>query len=182
MIKEFVFINTEDNSKKKDDVYLQCKNLIASKKDFIIKFENFKVTKSYQQLKGIHKLCQIYGDYLKEATGDKISFDNSKLALKYAVNYTRLANHDEAFSEVLRMKREKEILGIKLKIIEFNSLVKGLQLNWQVPKSFTEASLEEMQEVIQRVHQLGIDRNWHNLNLTNQDMQEMINYYQEKND
>lgn len=182
MIKEFIFTSTDDNSKKKDQVYLQCKDLIASKKDFVVKFENFKVSKSYQQLKGIHKLCQIYCEYMQEALGEKVPFECAKESLKYTINYTRLATYDEAISETLKLKRQKEILGVKMTIAEFNNIVRALQLNLKVPRSFAEATLEEMQGLIEKVHELGRERKWHNLQLTNYEMQEMINYYEQKND
>jgi len=176
MIKEFIFTSTDDNSKKKDQVYLQCKDLIASKKDFVVKFENFKVSKSYQQLKGIHKLCQIYGEYMQEALGQVVPLESAKESLKYAIEFTRLATYEEAFAETLRLKRE---LGIKMPIAEFNSLVKALQLNLKVPRSFAEATLEEMQGLIQKVHELGHEKKLHNLQLTSYEMQEMVNYYQQ---
>jgi len=65
-------------------------------------------------------------------------------------------------------------------IKEFNSLVEGLQQKYQVPASFAEATLEEMQELIEKVHELGRERGWHNLILTNQEMQEMVNFYEQK--
>jgi hypothetical protein len=37
-----------------------------------------------------------------------------------------------------------------------------------------------MQGLIEKVHELGRVRGWHNLILTNQEMQEMVNYYQQK--
>lgn len=182
MIKEFIFTSTDDNSKKKDQVYLQCKDLIANKKDFVVKFENFKVSKSYEQLKGIHKLCQIYGEYMQEALGQTVPLESAKESLKYAIDFTRLATYEEAISETLKLKRQKEILGVKMTIAEFNSIVKALQLNLKVPRSFAEATLEEMQGLIEKVHELGRERKWHNLQLTNYEMQEMINYYEQKND
>ena len=180
MIKEFIFTSADDNSKKKDNVYLQCKDLIANKKNFVVKFEYFNLNKSYQQLKGIHKLCQIYCEYMQEALGEKVPFECGKESLKYAIDYTRLATYDEAVSQTLKLKREKEILGVKMTITEFNSIVKGLQINLKVPRSFAEATLEQMQELIKKVHELGRERKWHNLQLTNYDMQEMVNYYQER--
>jgi len=65
-------------------------------------------------------------------------------------------------------------------IKEIKSLVEGLQKYFRVPASFADATLEEMQGLIEKVHELGRERGWHNLILTNQEMQEMVNYYQEK--
>lgn len=179
MIKEFIFTSNDDNSKKKDQVYLQCKDLTASKKDFVVKFENFKVSKSYQQLKGIHKLCQIYGEYMQEALGQVVPLEIAKESLKYAIDYTRLATYEEAFAETLRLKRANYPFWNKMPIAEFNKYVKALQLNFKVPRSFAEATLEEMRELIQKVHELGHERKWQNLQLTSYEMQEMVNYYQQ---
>jgi hypothetical protein len=37
-----------------------------------------------------------------------------------------------------------------------------------------------MQVLIEKVHELGREKGWHNLILTNREMQEMVNYYQQK--
>jgi hypothetical protein len=163
-----------------DKVYLHTKDLMQKGKEFEVEFKPFVKSKSYDQLKGIHKLCEIYGNYMSESLGVKISDENAKESLKYAIDYTRLANKDESTAEALRKKREKQLLGEKMTIKEFNSLVEGLQQKYQVPASFAEATLEEMQGLIEKVHELGRERGWHNLILTNQEMQEMFNYYQQK--
>jgi hypothetical protein len=174
---KFIYTNECDKMEFGDFIYIHTKDLMNDNKEFEIEFKPFFKSKSYNQIKGIHKLCQIYANYMSDTIGSKVSFENAKISLKYAIDYTRLANQDEAFVEVLRMKREKEVLGIKITIKEFNSLVENLQLNLKVPKSFKEASLEEMQDIIQKVHELGIDRKWHNLQLSNHEIQEMISYY-----
>jgi len=65
-------------------------------------------------------------------------------------------------------------------IKEIKSLVEGLQEYFRVPASFADATLEEMQVLIEKVHELGRERGWNNLILTNQEYQEMVNYYQQK--
>jgi len=177
---KFIFTPESDKMQFSDSVYLHTKNLMQKGKEFEVEFKPFVKSKSYDQLKGIHKLCEIYGNYMSEGLGVKISDENAKESLKYAINYTRLANKDEAVAEALRNKREKKLLGINMTITEFNSLVEGLQEHFPVPASFKDATLEEMQGLIEKVHELGRERGWHNLILTNQEMQEMINYYQQK--
>jgi hypothetical protein len=149
-------------------------------KEFQVEFKPFVKSKSYDQLKGIHKLCEIYGNYMSESLGLKVSFENAKESLKYAIDYTRLANKDEAVAETLKIKRDLKTKSKNMTINEFNSLVEGLQLEYLVPASFGDATLEEMQELIEKVHELGRERGWHKLILTNQEMQEMVNYYQQK--
>ena len=108
-----------------------------------------------------------------------VNVSTSRAVVQSIIDYTRLATYDEAFAETLRLKREKEILGTKMPITEFNNIVKALQLNLKVPRSFAEATLEEMQGLIERVHELGRERKWHNLQLTSHEMQEMVNHYQQ---
>lgn len=154
-----------------------------AKKGKNIEILEVKEGKTYPQLKAIHKLCDIYKNYMSEAMGYKISFDNAKEDLKYAINYLRFANKDEAFATVLTMKRRQELFGVKndepdlRKKKEFNELVEKLMIHFQVPKSFKDATLEEMQQLIEEVHELGRKRGWHNLILTSVELDEMINYY-----
>jgi hypothetical protein len=92
-----------------------------------------------------------------------------------------LATKDEATAEAFRYKREKEINSKKMTIKELNFLIESLQRNYKVPASFKDATLKEMQEIIEKVHELGRKRGWHNLVLTSQEMQSMIEYYQQQN-
>ena len=149
----------------------------ASEGSFEVEFRDIKQSKTYLQLKGIHKLCEIYGSYMSDALGRKVSFENAKEDLKYKIGYTRVANEDEAFSEAQRIRREKELTGEKIKLKDFQNLFLGLKAHYQVPASFADASLEDMQILIEKIHELGRDRGWHNLILTNQDMQSLINSY-----
>jgi hypothetical protein len=78
-----------------------------------------------------------------------------------------LANYDEALAIALR---EKDFLNKNIFLnIDFANLDNILQKNYQVPKSFAEASLEEMMLLIEKIHELGRDRGWHNLVLTSEE-------------
>jgi hypothetical protein len=178
---KFIFTPESDKMNFGNSVYLHTKDLMIKGKEFQIEFKPFVKTKSYNQLKGIHKLCEIYGNYMSEALGIKVSFENAKENLKYAIDYLRLANIDEATAEAFRYKREKEINSKKMTVKEFKSTIEGLQRAHKVPASFKDATLEEMQEIIEKVHELGRKRGWHNLVLTSQEMQSMIEYYQQQN-
>lgn len=149
----------------------------VSEGSFEVEFRDIKQSKTYLQLKGIHKLCEIYAGYISEALGFKVNFENAKEDLKYKIGYTRLANEDEAFAEAQRIRREKELTGEKMKLKDFQNLVAILKAHYQVPASFADASLEDMQILIEKIHELGRDRGWHKLILTNQDMQSLINSY-----
>lgn len=177
---KFIFTNECNKMEFGNSIYLYAKDLMNNNKEFEVEFKPFFKNKSYNQIKGIHKLCQIYCEYMQEALGEKVPFECAKESLKYTINYTRLATYDEAISETLKLKRQKEILGVKMTIAEFNNIVRALQLNLKVPRSFAEATLEEMQGLIEKVHELGQERKWNNLQLTNYEMQEMVNYYEQK--
>ena len=177
---KFIFTPESDKMEFGDKVYIHTRELMQKGKEFQVEFKPFVKSKSYDQLKGIHKLCEIYGNYMSESLGTKISFENAKESLKYAIDYTRLANKDEAVAETLKIKRDLKTKSKNMTINEFNSLVEGLQQKYQVPASFAVATLEEMQVLIEKVHELGRERGWHNLILTNQEMQEMVNYYEQK--
>jgi hypothetical protein len=177
---KFIFTPESDKMEFGNKVYMHAKDLMQKGKEFQVEFKPFVKSKSYDQLKGIDKLCEIYGNYMSESLGFKVSFENAKERLKYNINYTRLANADEALAEALRIRREKELQNEHMTIKEIKSLVEGLQEHFRVPASFKDATLEQMQVLIEKVHELGRDRKWYNLILTNQEMQEMVNYYQEK--
>ena len=183
MIKTFI---------KTGDIKAQfefCNNLYSigyarsSEGSFEVEFRDIKQSKTYLQLKGIHKLCEIYASYISETMSlhsnleFKVSFENAKESLKYNIGYTRLANKDEAFAEACRQQRQQELEVGKMKLKDFQNLVAILKAYYQVPASFADASLEEMQMLIEKIHELGRDRGWHKLILTNQDMQSLINSY-----
>ena len=106
-----------------------CNNLYStahakvSEGSFEVEFRDIKQSKTYLQLKGIHKLCEIYAGYMSETSGLKVSFENAKEDLKYKIGYTRLANEDEAFAEAQRIRREKELTGEKMKLKDFQNYV-----------------------------------------------------------
>jgi len=80
----------------------------VSEGNFEVEFREIKQSKTYLQLKGIHKLCEIYGVYMSETLGCKVNSENAKESLKYIIGYTRLANEGEALAEALKLKRNKE--------------------------------------------------------------------------
>jgi hypothetical protein len=175
---KFVFTLNQTPLDFAEDVYLEIVSLAKQNKEFQVEIKPLKNAKTYKQLKGIHKLCEIYGNYMSESEGQVFSFENAKERLKYEIGFTRLANYDEALAIALR---EKDFLNKNFFLnIQFANLVNILQKNYQVPKSFAEASLEEMMLLIEKIHELGRDRGWHNLVLTSEETDQMIKYYNDK--
>jgi hypothetical protein len=177
---KFVFTLNQKPLDFADDIYLEIIGLAKQNKEFQVEIKPLETPKTYLQLKGIHKLCEIYRNYMSESLGEAVSFENAKESLKYAIDYTRLANDDEAMATVLKIRREKSLEGKKITKQEFKNLKEGLKQNYRVPKSFAEASLEEMMLLIEKIHELGRDRGWHNLVLTSEETKAMIKYYNDK--
>lgn len=179
-MNKFVFTLNQKPLDFADDVCLEIVSLATQNKEFQVEIKPLKNAKTYLQLKGIHKLCEIYRNYMSESLGEAVSFENAKESLKYAIDYIRLANDDEAMATVLKIKREKSLEGKKITKQKFKNLKKVLKQNYQVPKSFAEATLEEMMLLIEKIHELGRNRGWHNLVLTSEETRQMIKYYNDK--
>ena len=177
---KFVFTLNDKPLDFADYVCLEIVSLAKQNKEFQVEIKLLKNAKTYKQLKAIHKLCEIYQSYMSESYGQAFSFENAKESLKYAIDYIRLANDDEAMATALEITREKSLKGEKITKQEFNNLKEGLKQNYQVPKSFSQASLEEMMLLIEKIHELGRNRDWHNLVLTNEEKNQMIKYYNDK--
>lgn len=134
--------------------------------------------KTYAQLKGIHKLCEIYKNYINETQGLNLSFNNAKEKLKYDIDYTRLATKDEAEAQAINFCIiQDKFFGKK---IDSNHITNVLQNNFYVPKSFAKATLSEMKTLIEKTEQLGRDIGCNELFLTSNEKQQMVNFY-EKN-
>ena len=175
---KFIFTLNQTPLDFADDVYLEIVSLAKQNKEFQVEIKPLENPKTYKQLQGIHKLCEIYGNYMSESEGQVFSFENAKERLKYEIGYTRLANYDEALAIALR---EKDFLNKNFFLnIEFANLVNILQKNYQVPKSFAKASIEEMMLLIEKIHELGRDRGWHNLVLTSKEIKKNFKYYNNK--
>jgi len=177
---KFIFTLNEKPLDFADNVYLEIVSLAKQNKEFQVEIKPLENAKTYNQLKGIHKLCEIYQDYISQSLGEPVSFENAKESLKYAIDYTRLANDDEAMATALKIQREKSLESKKMTKQDFKNLKEGLKQNYRVPKSFAEASLEEMMLLIEKIQELGRDRGWHNLFLISEDNKAMIKYYNNK--
>jgi hypothetical protein len=164
---KFVFTLNQTPLDFADNVYLEIVSLAKQNKEFQVEIKPLENAKTYNQLKGIHKLCEIYGNYMSESYGQVFSFENAKERLKYEIGFTRLANYDEALATALR---EKHLIKKTFTRREFANLVNILQKNYQVPKSFAKTTLEEMMLLIEKIHELGRDRGWHNLVLTSKEI------------
>lgn len=149
-------------------------DFLGSKKDFEVSFESVRESKSSKQCRGIHKLCSLYAERLSQLNGKKVGLSSAKDSIKYKLGFVELANYDECFKEALKIRREKEILGEKLTLKDFNFLVDKLQKNYYVPRSFASASKEEMIDLIDRFEEFARGMSWHEIKLESEEMKALV--------
>jgi len=154
---------------------------LAGGKDFEVSFDLIKESKTNKQLRGIYRLIRLFALRLIEKQGNFISDKTAKELFKYQFGITRLANYDEAFREALKMRREKELLGQKMLLKDFNFLVEKLQQTFEVPKSFTLLTKEEGMELLKKVQEeFVINRSWHEMVLLPEEERAFNEYFKIK--
>jgi hypothetical protein len=129
------------------------------KKDFEETFELKKEGKTNEQLRGIYRIIRLYAARLSEIQGRFISEATAKELFKYKFGITCLASYDEAFREALKIRREKELLGQKMSLKDFNFLVEQLQKTFFVPKSLALLTKDEGTELIKNIHEVFVQQN-----------------------
>ena len=163
------------------DLSVELCSRLASGIDFIIELKDAKNSKSYEQIKGLHRICALFALRLPENEGRRVSNDTAKEILKYRFNYVELASYDECFKEANKIKREKALLGDKMTLKEFDFLVKKLMKTFYVPKSFAEGSFEEISILIKEIHQtFVIGMNWQEIELLPEELRKINEYFNNK--
>jgi len=143
-------------------IYIEAVNtpLDCSK---LISFEDIKkADKTALQLRGIHRICKLYAARLSELQGEVVSAQTAKDSLKYLAGYTRLANYDEALQEAIKLRRIKELeTGKSMKYKEFKRVLDELQKYYEVPKSFKDATKEEISNILKFINEEFVEnRKW----------------------
>lgn len=177
--------NTQDKSNWGDlqaqvsDELLKC---LASGNSFSVEFGELKESKSWQQIKAIHKLCQLLAPRLSEAYGTKFDMEDAKLAIKLKFGYLRAPTMNEAISEALFIKSKLEAFGEKINKKSWGELLSQTfnDKTPRKPKSFADATKEEMVEMIEKIHALADLMGWNECKITSQEMQSLIEYYNKK--
>ena len=137
-------------------------------------------SKSWQQIKGIHKLCDLLIPRFTEAYGQKFDLEGVKLALKLHLDYTRPATEGEVLAEAINSKAALKAMGIPTSTTQFESMIESLKKELVKPKSFAKATKDEMMELITKVQDMAANMDWLEVVLTSNDMQSLINSYKNK--
>ncbi len=156
-------------------VDLLKRSLFLEKGDFELTLKPFKRSKTWEQIKGIHKLCELLAVRLQESNGVPYDLETAKLWVKVNFGFTRRATKQECIAEALNQRMIKKITRK-----EFDDLIKSFEDNLLKPKSFADASKEEMIELITKIHELSGKMDWQEVRLTSHEMQELLNFYQKE--
>ena len=160
----FLQFNKQNWSKLQVELSDAIMKYLAGGMDFEVSFDLIKESKTNKQLRGIYRLIRLFALRLIEKQGNFITDKTAKELFKYQFGIIRLANYDEAFREALKIRREKELLGQKMLLKDFNFLVEQLQQTFEVPKSFTLLTKEEGVELLKKVQEeFVINRGWHEM-------------------
>lgn len=155
------------------DYLIHCTE-IAEKtgNSFEVKFSKKKKDKSWEQIKGIHLLCTKLIPHLQKEHDAQYSLEDIKDYIKNEFGYMRPSSKFEA---ALMLKS----IGIKLnesdrkKAFAFCKTIKQ-------PKSFAEATWEEMIDLITRVEVWAAEKGWDDVYLESEEIKSMKQFYENK--
>jgi len=156
---------------------------LQENKDFEVEFRAVKNSKSHKQCAGIHKLCSLLAPRFSEAYGTKFSMEDAKLNIKLHLGYLRTLTMGEAISESLLIKEQMKVWGQKIGKKEWAKILDDC-FNDKTPKkprSFADATKEEMIELIERIHLLAQEMGWDEVKLESVEMQTLVKYYENAN-
>lgn len=154
--------------------YLNCG------KDFEVEFSEVKASKSWLQLKGIHRLCQLLAVRLTESNGITYSMENAKDFIKWRLGFTEKVSEEQALAEAINEKNKILQSGEEMTRQEFVDLVSEFKETLMKPRSFATATKDEMMGLIQGIEQLGNTMGWKELKLTSVELQGLVEYYNNK--
>lgn len=149
-------------------------------KDFEIEFKEMSDSKTYQQLRGIHRLASLLAVRLTETSGVKYSMENAKDWIKWEFEFVELVSEEEALAEAINERNKAKQLGVKMVKAQFLRLVESFKLSLKKPRSFASAKKEEMIELIEKIEELGRKMGWEELRLTSAEKQALLDYYQKE--
>lgn len=149
-------------------------------KDFEIEFSEISDSKSWMQVKGIHKLAQLLAVRLTESNGVKYSMENAKIWIKWQFDFVEQVSEEEAIAEAINERNKSAQIGAKMTREQFLRTVESFKSNLKKPRSFATATKEEMIYLIKKVEELGARMGWAELKLTSAEMQSLVEFFNNK--
>lgn len=150
-----------------------CVNAYLAKNiDFEVEFSE---SKTLPQLRGIHRIIDLYSKRLSEIQGRKIGQDAAKVAFKYYFGLVQEASYDECFAEALHQRNIAQAQGKKISKKEFDAMVAGLQKYYKVPVSLKDITKNEAMALIKRIHEdFVLEKGWNEMILTDEETREFL--------
>lgn len=145
-----------------------------SGKAFEVKFSDKKEDKSWLQIKGIHQLCTKLIPHLQKEHHATYSLADVKDYVKREFEYMRPSTKFEA---ALMLKS----IGIKLSEGEKKEAFAFCKKIKQ-PKSFADATKDEMIDLIKRVEVWAAEKGWPDVHLDPEEIRKMVKFYEGKNE
>lgn len=180
LYKENFFDLSEEQRKNKcNQVYLTVSDL-SRKREFELIAQEIKKDKTWKQTKAIHKLCDLLAPRFSEVYGTSFDKEAAKLHIKWQFGYLRNCTYEEALAYAIEERERKKLVGEKMSIQDFYRLIAFFQETKRKPKSFADATLEEMQELIEKIHALSDKMGWHEVKLTSSELEALVEYYNNK--
>lgn len=180
LYKENFFDLSEEQRKNKcNQVYLTVSDL-SRRREFELIAQEIKKDKTWRQTKAIHKLCDLLAPRFSESYGIRFDKEDAKLHIKWHCGYLRPITDTEAIAMASEVKELKKSHGEKMTIKAFNEIVDSFKESTKRPKSFADATLKEMQELIEKIHALADKMGWSEVRLTSSELEALVEYYNNK--
>lgn len=152
---------------------IHCTDLAEkSGKAFEVKFSDNKEDKSWLQIKGIHYLCTKLIPHLQKEHHATYSLADVKDYVKREFEYMRPSTKFEA---ALMLKS----IGIYLNEEEKKEAYAFCKKIKQ-PKSFADATKEEMMDLIKQIEVWAAIKNWPDVYLDDEEKRNMVKFYEDK--
>lgn len=158
------------------DIYaylIHCTELAKKTgKAFEVKFSEKKEDKSWNQIKGIHLLITKLIPHLQKEHNATYSLSDVKDYVKREFNYMRPSTKFEA---ALMLKS----IGVKLSEEEKKEAFAFCKKIKQ-PKSFADATKDEMIDLIKRIEVWAAEKSWPDVYLDDEEKRNMVKFYEGK--
>ena len=149
----------------------------TTKGDFAVKIEPISSKKTNDQLAGIHRLCALLAARLKECNGINYDTESAKIWVKREFNFIEQATESQCIAEAINEKHRRRINGENLTKDQFKELIETFKKYLIKPKSFANATKEEMIHLINKIEELGARMGWSELQLKSCEQRAIEKYY-----
>ena len=125
----------------------------------------------------LNRLCGLLAIRFTETYGSKFDLEGAKQHIKLHLGYTRKATDEECLAEALNEKYRLASKGERISAEQFKALIDTFKKDLLKPKSFADATLEEMAKLIDGIEHLGVQMDWPEMKLESYEKRAMLEFY-----